>query len=413
MAVNFSLLPPEEPVPVKPPSSFLWIVIFFVIAIVGVFSVLLLWPKDEPTQTPWFWICVTLYPFGFAAFIVLRRYSAYEGWRLNAIAWNDARKDHERDVFELASRPLAVLAATCRFSCEAAEDDFSKLLDESVRLEPRTALKPDAPPINARWFESRAEDGSEFKDDRERRRKLLTWAFCTATGTVAEAIRSLPLELRLKVQLVIPGLTSGHEALVIWNREWVKADLRPIQVSVLCEPPDLMYADTWLDRVNQKLDGEARLLVCVKLNPVLEALPPDGSSEALAVLLLVPQVLAQKFALASLATMHRPNGVEDCTIHDALSRALRWGGVGPSEIQRSWRGGLDMANRSASAATLVKAGISTKTSDVDAMVGHAGEIAPWVVVACAASAAGRDHAPQLAITTGKSESCFTIVRNVK
>ena len=412
MAVDFSLLPPEEPLPDKPPSRLLWTVIFFVIAIIGVFLVLLLWPKYEPTQTPWFWTCVTVYPSGLAALVVLRRFSVFEGWRLEAIAWNDAREDHESGVFERASRPLAVLAATCRFACEAEEDDFDKLLDQSVTLAPRTALKPDAPPINARWLERRADDGSEFRSDRQRRYQLLRWAFCTAIRAVAEAVRTLPPELRVKVQLVVPGIESVDEALTIWSREWAKVDLRPTQVGVLVDPPDLMYTDTWLDRVNNNLDGEARLLVCVKLNPVVETLPLDGSSEALAALLIVPWALAQQFRLAPIAMMHRPNGVEDCTIDDALARAFRWGGVGPADIRRSWRGGFEATNRSATTIALVKTGMPAKTLDVDTMIGHAGEIAPWVAIACAATAACRDRAAQLAITTGKSEVCFAIVRNI-
>src|SRR5690348_4709684 len=119
MAVDFNRLPPEEPVPDNAPARVLWTVVFLLIAIVGVFAVLLLWPKAEPTQTPWFWTCVTVYPFGVAAFVVLRRYSVYEGRRLDALAWNNAREKYVNDVFDGASRPLAVLAAICRFSSDA------------------------------------------------------------------------------------------------------------------------------------------------------------------------------------------------------------------------------------------------------------------------------------------------------
>src|SRR5690242_3511274 len=146
MPVDFTRLPPEEPVPDNPPSRLVWTVVFFLIAVVGVFVVLLLWPKEDPTQTPWFWTCVTVYPFGLAALVVLRRYSVFEGRRLDAIAWNEARAEHVNEVFDGASRPLAVLAATCRFSSEAKDDDFNKLLDGSVKLEPQTPPKPDSPP---------------------------------------------------------------------------------------------------------------------------------------------------------------------------------------------------------------------------------------------------------------------------
>jgi hypothetical protein len=218
MPVDFEKLPPEEPESEKPPSRFVWTIVFFVLVLAGVIAVLLLWPKGEPTQTPWFWTCVTVYPFGLAAFVVLRRYSVFEGRRLDAIAWNKAREDHVNEVFSEASRPLAVLAATCRFSSEPKDDDLRKLLDGSVKLEPQTPPKPDSPPVNARWFEKpdADESGIRFKHDNDRQRYILTWAFSTVTDAISEAIRSLPMELRLETQLILPGIVDADEALAGW-----------------------------------------------------------------------------------------------------------------------------------------------------------------------------------------------------
>lgn len=414
MSVNFSKLPPVEPVPDNPPSRIVWTIVFFVIVIAGIFLVLFFWPKGEPTQTPWFWTCVTVYPFGVATFVVLRRYSVYEGRRLDAIAWNEARENYVNDVFDRASRPLGVLATTFRFASEAKEDDFGKLLDGSVKLEPRMAPKPDAPPVNARWFEKpdRNEDGVPFRSDDGRRRYVLAWAFSAVTDAVAEAVRSLPPELGLKVQLMLPALVDVDEALAIWNRQWAWSDLRPVQVRPVPVPFDLMYADAWLDRVNRKLDEEARLLVCVRLNAVHQALPPDGSAEAVVALLLAPEAICRKFNLAPVAMMHRPNGSDECSVDDALARSLQWGRGEPAEIKRIWQGGLDGAGANAATKALVKAGISAKVANLDYMVGDAGAVAPWFAVACAANAAVQDGAPQLVTTAGKTGVCFAVVRKV-
>ena len=43
MAVNFSKLPPLEPMPENPPSRIVWTIVFFVIVIAGIFMVLLVW----------------------------------------------------------------------------------------------------------------------------------------------------------------------------------------------------------------------------------------------------------------------------------------------------------------------------------------------------------------------------------
>jgi len=412
MAVDFARLPPEESVLDDPPSRFIWTIAFFLIAILGVFAVLFLWPKGEPTQTPWFWTCVTVYPFGVAAFVVLRR--VYEGRRLDAIAWNNARENYVNDVFDEASRPLSVLAATCRFTSEAKDDDFGKLLDGSVKLEPRTAPKPDSPPVNARWFETpdRNKDGIRFRNDDERRRYVLAWAFSTVTNAVAEAVLSLPPDLGLKVQLMLPGIVDMDEALAIWNRQWAWSDLRPAQVRLMPEPSDLMYADAWLDRGNRRLDEEARLLVCARLSAVHQALPPDGSAEAVVALLVAPEAVCQQFELAPIAMFHRPNGTDDCAIDDALARSLRWGRGEPAEIKRIWQGGLDGTGANAVTKAVVKAGIGAKVADIDYMVGHAGAVAPWLAVACAANGAVQDGAPQLVATVGKTGACFSVIRSV-
>ncbi|MCG5075965.1 hypothetical protein [Paraburkholderia tagetis] len=412
MAIDFALLPPEEPVSESLPSRLFWTVAFLVIAIVGVFAVLLLWPKGESTETPWFWTCVTVYPFGLSAFVVLRRYSVYEGRRLDAIAWNDARADYVNGVFDRASRPLGVLAANCRFSCQAGEDDFGKLLDGYIKLEPRTAPKPDVPPVAARWFEILDTKGIPLKWDVERRDHVLSWAFSTVTDTVADAVRSLPLELMLKVQLVLPGIANTDEALAIWNRQWAKADVRPAQTRVLGETPDLMYADTWLDRANEGLDWEARLLVFVRLNAVPGALPPDQSAETVVAVLLAPEAVCGKFKLSPVAMLHRPTRDDDCSVDDALAHAMRWGCMQPAELKHVWKGGVGADNANAATKAIVKVGISAKTADIDYMVGRVGEVAPWFAVACAAGAAAADRTPQLVMAAGKAGTCFSVLRNI-
>ena len=90
MALDFNDLPLEQPVPDQPPSRLFWTIVFFVLVLAGVFAVLLLWPSDEPTHTPWFWTCITVFPLGIASLLVSRPFSAYEGTRLEIQSWNAA-----------------------------------------------------------------------------------------------------------------------------------------------------------------------------------------------------------------------------------------------------------------------------------------------------------------------------------
>lgn len=414
MPVDFDKLPPEEPVPDDPPSRLVWTIVFFVMVFAGVFLVLFLWPKEEPTRAPWFWVCVFVYPLGIASFVVLRRYSVYEGRRLDAIVWNEARKEYVDEVFEQASQPLAILAASYRFASDAKEDAFAKLLDGSVMLEPRVAPKPDARPVNARWFEKpdADEDGVRFDTDDKRRRHVMAWAFGAVIDEVADAVRSMPPDLKLTAQLVVPGTARTEEIAASWHAQWQKVDGRMLKAEVLPDIADLMYVDTWLDRVEQNSDQEARLLVIVQLNAVLQAMPPDGSAESVVAILFVPEAVRRKFNLASVALMHRPNGTSDCSVDAALARAVQWGKVQTSEIKGVWRGGVDGATANATTAALARTSIGTKPADLDYMVGHAGEAAPWLSMAFAAKAAARDGSTQLVVATSQTKACFAVVSNL-
>ncbi|RQV08179.1 hypothetical protein DF047_14280 [Burkholderia cenocepacia] len=412
MPVDFDKLPPEEPVPDRPPSRFVWTIVFFVIVLACIFAVLRLWPKSEPTQSLWFWICITVYPVGIAAFVVLRRYSVFEGRRLDAIAWNDAREKYLNRMFEVASQPLVLVAAAYRFASDAKDDAFNKLLDGSIKLEPRIALKHDAP-VNARWFDqpNTDEDGNRFNSDDERQRHVHEWVFGELIGDVADAIRALPSELKVEIQLVLPDVANPGEALASWDRQWMKSKLQLHKVEVLPEPPDLMALDAWLDRINQKRDQQARLLVFVRLNSVLQALPLDGSAEAGVALLVMPEPMQHRFKTDSIARLHRPNDTNGCPVDIALARALRWGRMEPLAVSRIWQCTLDPAMKNAVTAAVVKAGITGSTTNIDCIVGHAGEVASWLGIACAAKAIARDGTPQLLVTAGKSGTCFSVLRN--
>ncbi|PCE33772.1 hypothetical protein [Burkholderia ubonensis] len=414
MAVDFDKLPPEKPEPDDPPSRVVWAIVFCVIVVAGIFTVLLLWPEGEPTQTPWFWTCITAYPVGVATFVVLRRYSVYEGRRSDVIEWNKACTRYVNGVFEQASRPLAVVAAAYRFSSDAKENEFDKLLAGSVKLEPRTTPKPDTPPVTARWFEEPHADkeGKPFKTDSERYLNVLESVFGALITDVAEAVRALPSDLKLAVGLVLPEMANTAEASDAWDKQWRKSDLRLLKAEVLPEPPELMYFDTWLDRSNQGSDQEARLLVFVQLNPLLQALPPEGCAEAAVAILVTPEDVRSRFKLASIALAHRPNETYDCSLDVALSRALRWGRLEAADVSRIWQGGLGAATGNEVTAVLVKAGIAAKLANLDFMIGHAGKAAVWFGVACAAKAVAHDGSSQLFITGGERGPCFSVVRNI-
>lgn len=412
MPVDFSNLPPEEPVPDKPPSRWLWTVIFFVIVIVGVFAVLFLWPAGEPTHTPWFWSCLVVYPVGIASFVVLRRHSAYQGARLGAIARNEARSQYVNEVFNRASYPVAVLATAYRFSSDPDENDLAKVLSGTLKLVPKTTPASTTEPVNARWIiEPDADDDARYANDTDRQQDILRWMFDGLLNDIEAAIRLLPDDAKLSVRLMISASAPGAGAEQCWDRLWSARGLTPVRTAVEPVPVDAMWLDTWLDHINKDRDREVRLLVVAQLYPAREGALPDGGAEAAAAILLVPPSLVEQFHLVSVAEIHRPEESSIPLMEDALRKALQWGRAEPGEIERIWQSGLERDARAAITKACVKTGISGKFTDVDSSIGYAGAAASWLTIACAARAAATEKTAQLVVTSLASGPQLCVVRS--
>lgn len=419
MALDFHRLPPEASVPDKRPSPLVWMIVFFVIVLSGVFSVLLFWPADVPTRTPWYWICVAVYPPGVAAFVVLRRFGFFEDRRLDAIAHNDARQQYVTEQFERESRPLAILGAAYRFSSDAAEDGFDRILDGTAKIVSRAIAKPDTPPMKARWFEAPSTDENDapFTTDKQRQQNVLAWAFDALIAQLDATLQRLPEDLPLVIHITLTDVLKTDETQIeaaqnSWREAWAKSGLRPraIQAS---RDADVMAIDAWLDQVNLDCEHEVRLFVMVRLSPIIGSIPQDGSAEVASALLLAPLTMQQKFRLAPIAWLHRPTGAVGTSyppVNTRLDRALHWGDIQPEGVTRIWQSGLTGGAANAVNAALVQAGITQSPTVLDDLVGHAGEVAPWLGLACASMATAQDRAAQLVVTTNKNEPCFCVVR---
>lgn len=404
MPVDFSLLPPLEPVPSKSPSRFVWTVVFFVLTSLGIFGVLFLWPKGEPTQTPWFWTCITVYPLGIATFVVLRRYSVYEGRRLDAIAWNDARDRYVREVFDAASRPLAVLGSAYRFSTVAEENNGEQLRSGAIVLKTREPLARNAEPLKARWLSLSVVkfDAGNDRDDLTRQSVLLKWIFDDLLDGLAAVIYSLPSALTLTVDLAVSGLVPREDVESTWKSAWQLRQFRATALTSDSDIADLMRLDDWLDEAGKSCREGGQLMVCVQLNRVFDEVPLVGSSEAGVALLVAPLALAKRNGVSPIAHLHRPMQGQTGSIDHLLEHALKWADAKAADVVRTWQTGLDITQSGLLKTSLVKAKMESSVSDLDKSIGYAGEVAPWLAVACAVEAAKSEARAQL-IAIGKSD----------
>jgi hypothetical protein len=398
MPVDFSQFPPMADPLGAPPSRVFWAAVFVLLTLAGVLAVLVFWPKDEPTHTPWFWISLTVYPLGLAAFVVLRRYGVYEGRRLDAIAWNDAREGHVQKVLEVASRPLGVMASSYCLSADMEENQIGALVSNTLLLKTRLMSAPDAAPRKARWLAALdlVPHGCRATDV-ERQRLVLPWLFERLLDDVEDAVCALPRHLRLRVQLDLSVAIPSGDAAKVWEACWKARGLRAPTSSEVLSASDLMILDTWLDGADRREHREARLLISVQLHPVLEEAPPSGSAEVGVAFLWVPADVARHHAITCVANVCRPMQGSRETLDHALAYALTWARSAAADVRRLWWTGCDPLVTGAARKAFIKAGIDAPSTDIDGTAGHAGVAAPWLALACAIAAARAASNTQLVV----------------
>jgi len=412
MAVDFSLIPPEIPMSKKPPSRWLWTIVFFVLVLAGMAIVLLMWPKDMPTQTVEFWITLLGFPVAIAALVVLRRYSMYEGYVLDVEIQNEVNRDYTEQVFTTAKRPLAVIGTSHRFSVDADENAVKGIFTNSLALETQASFMPDTDPVKARWLvvPGIVLTGGSKSDDYARQQQALQWLFVELLTDISARIQSLPDRLPLNVHLLVASGMASDTAKMLWQSCWSKFSLRYANVEIASEIPDLMTLDHWLDHADQPTNQQARLIVAVQLHTLLSGNPPEGSAEAGVAILLLPDASAGQHKVTAIANLHRPVRGPSDQSNDVLEHALRWVEVGAADFGSVWQAGLTPEQAGAFRQSAVKQGLAVQASDLDTTIGHAGIAAPWLAIACAA---GSEVSTQL-ILAGQSEhiDCAVLLRPV-
>lgn len=401
MALDFDSLPPQEPVPDKPPSRFVWTVVFFVLTLIGIFAVLMLWPAGEPADTPWFWTCITVYPAGIAGFVVSRVFSVYEGRRLDALAWNAACQRYAEQTFEHESIPLRILGAAIRVTEDDAGNRVTSIADKTITLDAEASPHEADESVAARWFQPL--DARLAEDEAERHVLVLEWLYNKLLDDLAELLTALPSEVRLRVLLDVSGYAGEADPVALWHAQWRSRELRAARAQRIPASLDLMTVDAWLDRRDgaPPLDQCAVLLVSTSLSAVLDEDPPEGSAETCIGLLVASAALADRYKLRPVASLHRPLQSGSENLNHALTYAFRWGDVALDSLGAAWTTGFDGETVGPLHAAMSHVGAGTPRDDplpefdLDRTVGRAGQSAGWLAATCAALRAAESATPQL------------------
>lgn len=414
MAVDFSLLPKEEPEPGGSPSLLIWTIVFLVMALACAIVILLSWPKDLPTHTWKFWATLILFPMGIPAWIVLRRYSHHEGHRLDVLMRNEVIRRYNERVFALAAHPLALLGAAHRFSSDQSENATSTIRSGTVRLETQKPIASDSGPTKARWLVVPGVplDPGGKEADARRHREVTRWLYSELLADLATRIQSLPSRVDLSVCLWVSGGLPRKDHVALWQECWREHRLRDTRISEETEPAGLDVLDGWLDQVAGGEGREARLIVAIQLYPVLSKTPPVGAAEAGVALLLMPGEQAGRLQVVSEASLHRPVRGPFDQSDGALSHAVKWGDVTAAEIRGGWQTGLDATQAGVLREAAVHLGLTARPTDLDQTVGHAGTAAPWLAIACAAGSLSGDVQSQIVFAGQPGGVDAAVVRSV-
>lgn len=397
MAVDFSLLPQEQTQPIEAPSRLAWTVAFVLMILAGVFAVLILWPKDLPTQTLKFWVTLVLFPVGIPALIVLRRYSIYEGRKLDAEMQNEATRNFNARVFEAASVPFAVLGSAHRISVDARENSPARIKEGAVTLKAQEPIATLGEVVKARWLGApgmqKTPGGKEA--DLRRRHFVTKWLFNQLLDDLLPNLAALPVRIPLTVHLSVANGLTSKENEAHWMTCWDERTSHSISAIHSAEPStDLMILDRWMDAAITDKDSPVTVLIAVQLNPLLAETPLPGTAEAGVALILAPDSLASRHALARLCNLHRPVRRITDQPNEAVAHALQWANATADRIATAWQTGLDATHTGALRKSARTLALNPRVTDLDQTVGHAGIAAPWLAVSCAASTPCSDSGEQ-------------------
>jgi hypothetical protein len=306
MALKLSSLPPlADPLPERP-SALRWTVVFLACAMVGMVAILLLWPKRFPTATPLFWISVIGVPLVAAGAVVAARFLVHARQERVAQTWDGARDADVAKTFGRESRPILLLALAYRFSMDEKENTAATVANGELLL--KAQQTPNKQTVTARWLDAMPFGLGETPAEYDARRQLVTLDELLANllESVEKQVRSLPIGLPLLVKLHASAPAVQVAVEERFQLAWKSRGFP--DVSIVNDPvaPDLMSIDQWLDMPAGRERDHATLLIVVELHDLVSRLPPSGGAEAAVAMLMVPQDVAQRHRIMSIAQLHRP-----------------------------------------------------------------------------------------------------------
>jgi hypothetical protein len=407
MPVDFNRVPPRVKVPPAPQvSMIIWTALLVLVIGVGAGLTIVLWPTARPTNTLWFWFCVTGYPFLAWAFLLFAWLGYGYGRRNQALADNRVSEKVEQACHTTASRPLAILGHAWCFAANDPENALEGILARTdlTKLRPSGAAADSE--VNARWLDipdMHFQPGNELTEH-ARHRAVCRWLLERLIDRLQPQLSALPPRTKLQVTLC-------HRSRL--KVELVETRIRELLAERFPElkldsgsgkhAPTLFRTDAWLDHRDA---NTAHLLVAIELRDAISALLSDGVAEAGVALLVGHPRLALPAMPAGLK-LHRPAKASLDAAAGTLELAIRWGQSSCDRVRTVWANGLTSDGVSAvrQRASLPD---GTRWIVLETSVGDCSGAGPWLAVALAAESARTTGDPQL-VLSGEGDELTALV----
>ena len=355
--------------------------------LVGVATALLTWPKDQSTNSVWFWVrAVGFPPLTFALLFGFRQLY-FEQETERTAAESEQLAVDRAEAIRFAREPLAILGHAY-LTALASNDAARRIAGKERVLESQKG--PTGSPVIRHTVLACADNpvyGGRFEA-----------CFAQLLERLDDALQALPGGVPLEVYLQVPPDEEWDALHTAWQTCWTGFKHRPVEVFQLSQDDGVMALDAWLDIYGGPQLEKFALFVAVQLH----ATPQANGAEAATALLVGWAPLAERKGLAPQALLHRPVEADANRIQDAVSRALLWGNTEAAEVFDLWQAGMAKADKAAllKASSDLKSGVSQTDSfsglhDIDVAIGEAGVSAAWLAIALAAEHAAQTAKPQI------------------
>ena len=420
MAYDLRCIAAEKEIPPFSPAWKRWTALSVLVVGGGAFCVVSLWPAGESTRTPWFWVCVTVFPL--LAWLVpfLFYLGALQSRRVRAIEYNDDRSEYIESVQREAGVALHVLASGFLFSTQDHENTPLAVTGKELLLEPRSRYVGDDETVKARWLDMPGDAWcpGDVGADQARHQALFRYVLHSLVAQIAPAVRSLPEHTRVMTTIGINVPYGAPHVESIWREAWAAHRLSSATVPrVRATPPELIDVDKWLDGDIAFPSNAVTILCTIHLNPLLNALPDIGGAEAGVILLLAPAALAARKRLTSQALLYRPEQGAEPDLAQKLVQALLWSRTpGPSLADHWFTGGTQAPLQRALTDRLSEQGVAVANAadlqgqhDLDQRIGDTGSARAWLIVALASTYASHCGRKQLVSTTQEDTVTLAVI----